>query len=246
MALPKIDAPVYEVKLFSTGKTVKFRPFLVKEQKLLLMAFESNDTKETLNIVKQILNNCLLTKIDIDELPAFDIENLFLQLRARSVGEVISLRYNCNNIIEKENKEQKKCNGTVQFDLNLLELQPASDSTHSNKIEITNKLGLVMKYPNINIIDVESVNEENEIEKTIELIANCIDYIYDSEQIYYAKDSTKEELVEFIENLQQDDMEKIQRFFLTMPKIKKELNFKCPKCSYEEKINVEGLQNFFV
>jgi hypothetical protein len=234
------------VKLVSTGKTVKFRPFLVKEQKLLLMAFESNDAKETLNIVKQILNNCLLTKIDINDLPAFDIENLFLQLRARSVGEAISLRYNCNNIIENENKEQKKCNGIVQFDLNLLELQPISDSTHSNKIEITNKLGLVMKYPSLNTINVENLNEENEIEKTIELITNCIDYIYDEETLFYAKDTTKEELVEFVESLHQDDMEKIQRFFLTMPKIKKELNFKCPKCSYEEKLNVEGLQNFFV
>ena len=240
--LPKIDTPVYETKLISSGKKVKFRPFLVKEQKLLLMAFESNDTKETINIVKQILNNCLLTKVDIDELPSFDIENLFLQLRARSVGETISLKYNCNNIIEND----KKCNGIVQFDLNLLELEPIKETKHSNKIEITNKLGIVMKYPSFSNINIDIVNEENEIEKTIELITKCIDYIYDNEQIYYAKDSTKEELIEFVENLQQDDLEKIQNFFLTMPKIKKELNFKCPKCNYEEKLNVEGLQNFFV
>ena len=240
--LPKIDTPVYETKLISSGKKVKFRPFLVKEQKLLLMAFESNDTKETINIVKQILNNCLLTKVDIDELPSFDIENLFLQLRARSVGETISLKYNCNNIVEND----KKCNGLVQFDLNLLELEPIKETKHSNKIEITNKLGIVMKYPSFSNINIDIVNEENEIEKTIELITKCIDYIYDNEQIYYAKDSTKEELIDFVENLQQDDLEKIQNFFLTMPKIKKELNFKCPKCNYEEKLNVEGLQNFFV
>ncbi len=240
--LPKIDVPVYETKLISSDKKVKFRPFLVKEQKLLLMAFESNDTKETINIVKQILNNCLLSKVDIDELPSFDIENLFLQLRARSVGETISLKYNCNNIVEND----KKCNGVVQFDLNLLELEPTKDTKHSNKIEITSKLGLVMKYPSFNSINIDIINEENEIEKTIESITKCIDYIYDNEQIYYAKDTTKEELIEFIENLQQDDLEKIQNFFLTMPKIKKELNFKCPKCSYEEKLNVEGIQNFFV
>lgn len=240
--LPKIDTPVFETKLISTGKKIKFRPFLVKEQKLLLMAYESDDTKETLNIVKQILNNCLLSKVDIDELPAFDVENLFLQLRARSVGETITLKYNCNNIVA----EDKKCNGLVQFDLNLLELQASKDSKHTNKIEITNKLGIVMKYPSFNSIGIEDVSEENEVEKTIELIAKCIDYIYDEEQIYYAKDSTKEELIEFIENLQQEDLERIQNFFLTMPKIKKELNFKCPKCNYEEKLNVEGLQNFFV
>lgn len=240
--LPKIDTPVYETKLISSGKKVKFRPFLVKEQKLLLMAFESNDTKETINIVKQILNNCLISKVDIEELPSFDIENLFLQLRARSVGETISLKYNCNNIVA----EDKKCNGVVQFDLNLLELEPTKDAKHSNKIEITNKLGIVMKYPNFNTINGDDATKDNEVEKTIELITKCVDYIYDNEQLYYAKDTTKEELVEFIENLQQDDLEKIQNFFSTMPKIKKELNFKCPKCNYEEKINVEGLQNFFV
>lgn len=242
MALPKIDTPVYETKLLSTGKKVKYRPFLVKEQKLLLMAYESNDTKETINIVKQILNNCLISKVDIEELPSFDIENLFLQLRARSVGETISLKYNCNNIVA----EDKKCNGVVQFDLNLLELEPTKDAKHSNKIEITNKLGIVMKYPNFNTINGDDATKDNEVEKTIELITKCVDYIYDNEQLYYAKDTTKEELVEFIENLQQDDLEKIQNFFSTMPKIKKELNFKCPKCNYEEKINVEGLQNFFV
>jgi hypothetical protein len=242
MALPKIDTPTYETKLISTGKKVKFRPFLVKEQKLLLMALESNDPKETIGIVKQILNNCLVTKVNIDELPSFDIENLFLHLRAKSVGETITLRYNCNNVVE----DDKKCNGLVQFDLNLLEIEPVKETSHTNKIEITNKLGVVMKYPSFNSIDIDSVTEENQMEKTIEMIAKCIDYIYDEETLFYAKDSTKEELIEFIENLQQDDMEKIQNFFLTMPKIKKELNFKCPKCKYEEKLVVEGLQNFFV
>jgi hypothetical protein len=175
-------------------------------------------------------------------LPSFDIENLFLHLRAKSVGETITLRYNCNNIVEND----KKCNGLVQFDLNLLEIEPTKESSHTNKIEITNKLGVVMKYPSFNSIDVDSVTEENQMEKTIEMIAKCIDYIYDEETLFYAKDSTKEELIEFIESLQQDDMEKIQNFFLTMPKIKKELNFKCPKCKYEENLVVEGLQNFFV
>lgn len=242
MALPKIDTPTYETNLISTGEKVKFRPFLVKEQKLLLMAVESNDQKETVSIVKQILNNCLLTKINVDELPSFDIENLFLNLRAKSVGETISLRYNCNNVIE----DNKKCNGVVQFDLNLLDLKPTKESIHTNKIEVTDKLGIMMKYPSFNTIDINTVNEENELEKTIEMIAKCIDYIYDDEQIFYAKDSTKEELIEFVESLHQDDMEKIQNFFLTMPKIKKELNFKCPKCSYQENLMVEGLQNFFV
>jgi len=241
--LPKIDTPVFETKLVSTGKKIKFRPFLVKEQKLFMMAMESEDSKEQIEVVKQVLNNCILSKdVDVDDLPTFDLENLFLQLRARSVGEIITLKYTCNNIIEND----KKCNGLVKFDLNLLELEPSKDAKHSNKIEITNKLGIVMKYPSFDSINTEHISEENEIEKTIELIAKCVDYIYDDEQIYYAKDSTKEELIEFIENLQQDDLEKIQDFFLTMPKIKKELNFKCPKCNYEEKLNIEGIQNFFV
>jgi hypothetical protein len=246
MALPKVDVPIYETKLISNGKIVKFRPFLVKEQKLFLMSAESNDIKEITKTVKQVLNNCLITKLEIDDLPSFDIEHLFIQLRARSVGEVVNLKYTCNNLVKDEEGTEKTCGGLVKFDVNLLELIPKMPEKHSTKIELTDKLGIVMKYPSFNILNYEEVPEESKLEKTIELIVSCVDYIYDAESIYYAKDTSKEEMVEFIENLQQDDIEKLQNFFLTMPKMKKQLDFKCKKCGYEETILAEGIENFFV
>lgn len=243
MALPKIDTPTYETKLISTGKTVKYRPFLVKEQKLFLMASQSEDAKEVVNTIKQVLNNCILTNsVKIDELPVFDLEHLFLQIRARSVGEVVNLRYNCNNDVLDENKETKKCGGLVKVDLNLLEITPTKTPNHSNKIELSPKLGIVMKYPNFDIVQKLNIQSEADL---LDLVISCIDYIYDEEQIYYANKTSKEELEEFIENLQQSDLEKIQTFFQTMPKLSKKFDFKCPKCGYSEEINVEGIQNFF-
>jgi hypothetical protein len=243
MALPKIDTPTYETKLISTGKTVKYRPFLVKEQKLFLMASQSEDAKEVVNTIKQVLNNCILTNaIKVDELPVFDLEHLFLQIRARSVGEVVNLRYNCNNDVLDENKETKKCGGLVKVDLNLLEITPTKTPNHSNKIELSPKLGIVMKYPNFDIVQKLNIQSEADL---LDLVISCIDYIYDEEQLYYANKTSKEELEEFIENLQQSDLEKIQTFFQTMPKLSKKFDFKCPKCGYSEEINVEGIQNFF-
>jgi hypothetical protein len=246
MALPKIDVPVYETKLISSGKTIKYRPFLVKEQKLFLMAAQAADEKETIDVVKQVLNNCIITDIDVDDLPTFDLEYLFMQLRARSVGEVVELRYNCNNKVTDTDGESKPCGGLVKFDLNLLEIEPTRSEEHSNKIVLSDKLGIVMKYPTLKMIGDTKALQDESIESIMNIIIKCIDYIYDADQMYYAKDSTQEELMEFVESMQQDDLEKIQKFFTTMPKISKPLDFKCGKCGYEEKIAVEGIQNFFV
>ena len=246
MALPKIDVPTYETTLISSGKKVKYRPFLVKEQKLFLMASQSSDEKETIDVVKQVLNNCIISDIDVDDLPTFDLEHLFMQLRARSVGEVVNLKYNCNNTVKDDKGEDKTCGGLVKFDLNILDIKPTIDADHNSKIEITDKLGIVMKYPTLGMVKNFDNLQSESIDTIMDVIVNCIDFIYDDEQMYYAKDSTKEELMEFVDNLQQDDLEKIQKFFTTMPKISKPLDFKCGKCGYEEKIVVEGIQNFFV
>ena len=246
MALPKIDVPTYETTLISSGKKVKYRPFLVKEQKLFLMASQSNDEKETINVVKQVLNNCIISDIDVEDLPTFDLEHLFMQLRARSVGEVVNLKYNCNNTVKDDKGEDKPCGGLVKFDLNILDIKPTIDKDHDSKIQITEKLGIVMKYPTLKMVGNFDNLQNESIDSIMEIIVSCIDFIYDDDQMYYAKDSSKEELMEFVENLQQDDLEKIQKFFTTMPKISKPLDFKCGKCGYEEKIVVEGIQNFFV
>ena len=241
--LPRIDVPIFDVKLFSTGKKVKFRPFTVKEEKLFLIASESDDPQSTITTIKQVLNNCILDDVDLDSLPLFDIELLFLNLRARSIGEIVALNYKCNNNIVEEDGREHKCGNQVGIELDVLTVVPEVDANHSNKIEINSKLGIVMKYPKMNIIKDSSGKED--IDSVIDMIAGCIDYIYDENNLYYAKDSTKEELVEFLETLQSKDLENIKQFFDTMPKMKKTLDFKCNKCGYEEKIDVEGIQNFF-
>jgi hypothetical protein len=143
--LPKIDVPIYNVKLLSTGKNLRFRPFTVKEEKLFLMANESEELVTIVDTIKQILNNCILDEFQIDSLPLFDIEYLFLNIRARSIGEVVNLKYKCNNdVLNEETKEETKCNNIVEINLNLLEIEPEKQKAHTTKIEITEKLGIVM------------------------------------------------------------------------------------------------------
>jgi len=243
--LPKIDVPIYNVKLLSTGKSLRFRPFTVKEEKLFLMANEGEDLTTVVDTIKQILNNCILDEFQIDSLPLFDIEHLFLNIRARSIGEMVNLKYKCNNnVLDEETKEEKKCNNVVQIDLNVLEIQPEKQEGHTNKIEITEKLGVVMKYPNFETL--KKFKDATEADSIIKMTVNCIDYVYDADKIYYAKDSQEEDLIEFIESMQSKDLERIKNFFDTMPKIKKDVDFKCNKCGHEEKIEIEGIQNFFV
>lgn len=242
--LPKIDVPIFSTTLISSGKKVKFRPFTVKEEKIFLMANESDDVENVVDSIKQVLNNCIIDEIDVESLPLFDIENLFLQLRARSVGEVANLRYKCNNIIPAtDEKEEHACNHVVEYDLKLLDIKPSFDEQHNKKIELTDSLGVVMKYPTFDLL--KEFDASNEIDSIINMTVQCIDYIYSKEELFYAKDSTKQELVDFIEGMQSGDIEKIKLFFDTMPKIKTVIDFKCGKCNYEEKIDVEGIQNFF-
>jgi len=243
--LPKIDVPIYNVNLLSNGKSLRFRPFTVKEEKLFLMANEGEELTTIVDTIKQILNNCILDEFQVDSLPLFDIEHLFLNIRARSIGEVVNLKYKCNNnVIDEETKEEKKCNNVVQIDLNVLDIKPEKQENHTNKIEITEKLGIVMKYPNFETL--KKFKDVTEADSIIKMTVNCIDYVYDADKLYYAKDSKEEDLIEFIESMQSKDLEKIKQFFDTMPKIKKDIDFKCNKCGHEEKIEVEGIQNFFV
>lgn len=244
MSLPKLDVPTYELKLLSKDKTIRFRPFLVKEQKLLMMAVESTESKDILSAVKQICKNCILDELDIDELPIFDLEYIFLNLRARSINEIVNLQYKCNNKVIKESGEEDTCNSIEKYKLNLLEIRPEPGKNHNKKIMFNDKMGIMMNYPNFEILSNIKSTDEDEI--VIELLTNCIEYVFDDEQIYYAKDCTKEELKDFVDNLQQKDLQKIQYFFDTAPKLKHDINFECKKCGYKENIEVEGLQNFFV
>jgi hypothetical protein len=243
--LPKIDVPLYEITLPLMKKKVKFRPFLVKEEKILLMAAESKDETGVILAIKQILTNCLVTKIDVDDLPILDFEYLFLHLRARSVGETVDLQYQCNNEID-EGGEKRKCNSLVKLSFNALEVEPELNGKETNKLELTPKLGIVLKYPTFGSIEkMTSIEQINPTNVVVETILGSIDYIYDDESIYYAKDTPKEELIEFIDSLTREQFGKIQQFFENIPKLTKKLDFKCGKCGYSDNIEVEGIQSFF-
>jgi len=241
--LPKIEVPVHEMILPSTGKEIKFRPFLVKEQKLFLMASESGEEKEVLKSVKQVISNCVFDELDIDKLPTFDIEYIFLQIRARSIGEIVELRYSCNNEIKDEEDKIKKCGNVVPFEVNLLDIEIQKNSEHNKEIKLSENLGLVMKYPSVSSLEKIDITKE---ENLISVLSSSIDYIYDSEQTYYTKDVPKKEVDDFVESMKQSDLLKVQNFFETMPKLSKTHYFECKKCNYTEDIVIEGLQSFFV
>jgi hypothetical protein len=241
--LPKIDTPIYEVKLISNDKVVKFRPFLVKEQKLFLMNTENDDVEATIKVIRQVLKNCVLTDIDIDALPVFDLEYLFMHLRARSVSEVVNLKYRCNNIIKDEKGEDKDCGTVNDISFSVLEVKPTINEAHTKKFQLNDKIGIIMKYPTFEMMQKSVGKEDTAI--IMDLIYNSIDQVYDEDTVYHMKDSSKEEIVEFIDNLQQKDLENIRNFFDTMPKIQKKIDYKCKKCGYQENITLEGMQSFF-
>lgn len=241
--LPKLDVPIYDLTLPLSKKKIQIRPFLVKEEKIFLMAAEADDENSVLSAVKQIVNNCCLTEnIDIESLPISDIEYIFFNLRARSISEIVELKYKCNNKVYV-GEEEKNCGNLVEFEVNVLEIEPKIPENHTNKIELSPTMGIVMKYPNFKLLD--KINSTSETEMLMETTLGCIDYIYDDEELFYAKDVTKKELTEFLESMNRPQFLKLQEFFETIPKISKEVDFKCNQCGYEEKIVVEGIQNFF-
>ena len=245
MALPKIKSPIFELTLPSTNTPVKYRPFLVKEQKILLMALESQEQGEMFRAIKQIIGNCAIDEIDVDQLPMFDLEYFFLRLRAKSIGEQVDLRLGHAN---KTNSKGKTCEHLHDFKLNLMDVEVFKEKDHNPKIQldVENNVGICLKYPTIALADkMQAAQTQSQIESIVAVICESVDYIYDAETVYHRKDIEDKELIEFLENLNRDQFAKIQNFFDTMPKVKTHLDFKCIKCGYEEKVLVEGIQNFF-
>jgi hypothetical protein len=242
MPLPKIDTPVYELTLPLSKKKIKYRPFLVKEQKNLLMAMESGDRESIEQNVQQVLNNCTITKkIEIDKLPVLDIEYYFIHLRARSVGEVVENKYRCENEVDG-----KTCGNVMETSVNLLELQVTDIPKDDGVIQLTPTISIKMGYPKFSVL-----NRLNEVQTGTEiafrLIADSVEYIYDdsSQQFYYANELKQEEIIEFIESLSQQQYEKIEAFFANLPKLQKKIEMKCSRCGFEHKIDIEGLESFF-
>lgn len=240
MALPKIDVPTYDITLPVSKKQIRFRPFLVKEQRNLLMAMESDDSSAAHSAIRDILYNCTLTEgINIEKLPIVDVEFYFINLRAKSVGEIIESKYRCNNIVE-----DKECNNLMDSNLNLLDVKVDMDENISPEIKLTERLMVKMKYPEFGIVK-DSVNMENDTDITFNMLARSIEHIYDGEQFYYASETPIEELVEFVEGMNQEQFSKIEEFFNNLPKLHKKIEMTCSKCGFYHTINVEGLESFF-
>lgn len=251
MALPKINVPHYAVTLPS-GKQVSFRPFLVKEEKLLMIALESKDSKSMVEAARQIIENCVgsVSDIAIDKLPLFDIEFLLLQIRARSIGEVVKLRYRCNQQVEKKDEANNTstlvpCNYISEYDVNLLDIKPTFGEGHSKYVQLTDSVGVTLKYPTFT--SFQSLTKETVTpEDAFAVLLDNIESINDSDNIVYAKDVDRQELTDFVDTLTHEQVAKLDQFFLTMPKIQTTIQFKCPKCGAEETMVVQGLESFFV
>jgi hypothetical protein len=245
MALPKIDAPVYEIDLPLSKKHIRFRPFLVKEQRNLMMALESDDKVTIEKNIRQVLHNCTLTEnVDIDSLPIIDVEFYFLQLRARSVGEIVESSYRCENMVQLENQtDSSPCGNSMKTKVNLLDIQIEMGAT-KEVIKLTDTISIKLKYPEFSILEKVS-KLTNTTDMAFDMIINSIEYIYDGQQYYYAKESTNKELSDFIESLNQDQFSRIEDFFNNLPKLNKKIEIKCSKCGFDHSIEVEGLNSFF-
>ena len=233
MALPKLDTPTYSMTLPSTGEEIKYRPFLVKEQKLMLIAQDTKDTKETYNNLKQIIESCTFSKVDIDNSPIFDIEYMFLRVRSKSVGSKANISIVC--------PDDGETNQLVEVDLDEIDIQ--IDEEHTNKIVISDDITVIMKYPTLK---VTTIVEEDNASSMIDMITKCIHEIHHGETIYTSADMNDKEKKEFLESFSIQQFEKLTEFFNTMPKIRHYVKVKNPKTEVESEVLIEGLESFLV
>ena len=244
MALPKLNIITHTLSLPSTGKELTYRPFLVKEEKMLMMAMESGENKDMVRALRDIMVSCLEDDIDIDNLPMFDVEYIFLKLRSSSVGEMTPITYSLDNDICKKNKNEN-CSYSVEVNLNDIKVEKQKD--HTDLIGLTDDIKLKMKYPKMETsADIAGVEGEALLERTFEMIGDCIEYIMEGEEMHTPTDYTKKEMSEFLNSLSSIQFRSIQAFFDTMPKLRKEVTAKCSKCGKENSRVLEGLADFFV
>jgi hypothetical protein len=240
MAIPIVATPTYELTLPSNKKVIKYRPFLVKEEKLLLLAMESKDPKQIQSTSKDVIKNCTFGEVDVDICPPFDLEYILLQLRIRSVGEKITIKPKC-----------VKCEHSNAVEIDLCGINVSNDSNQSNTIKLTDKMGVIMRYPSMSNDSLISSSEEDKdnpiknAEMSMQLIASCIDAIYDGDKTYQTKNFSKEEVLEFIGNLSQGMFQKMITFFQNMPALKHDVSFVCEKCGEQNKMTLKGIQDFF-
>ena len=236
MALPKLTTPTYELEVPSTDEKIKYRPFLVKEEKILLIAMEAQEQSGILNAVKDIVKSCTFDKFDVNRAPIFDIEYIFLNIRAKSVGEVSTVNLRCPDDNET----------FVKTDIDLTKVDVQITEGHTNKIELTDEMGIIMQYPTLDSFTDSTtvINASN----MLDVIASCVSQIYDKkgEDVYDAKDSTKQEIIDFLESLNSKQFLEIQKFFDTMPKLTHTVNIENPETKVKSDITLTGLNDFFV
>ena len=240
MPLPKIATPSYELELPSTGKTIQYRPFLVKEEKLLVIALESEDTKQITNAIKAVIRACILTKgVKVESLPTFDIEFLFLNIRGKSVGEEIDVNLICPDDNETE----------VSVSINLDDIQVQKPEGHSNKIKLDNNLMMELKYPSLNEFIKNNFDPNdagvNAMEQSFDLIGSCISKIYNEDEVWVAADCSKKEINDFLDSMNSNQFKEIESFFETMPKLTHIVNVTNPKTKVKSDVVLEGLASFF-
>ena len=238
MPLPKIATPTYELELPSTGQSINYRPFLVKEEKLLVLALETEDTKQITTAIKNVLKNCVLTKgIRVDQLPTFDIEFLFLNIRGKSVGEEIEV-----NIVCPDDEETQ-----VPVTINLDDIGIQKNDTHSNQIKLDKDLMMELKYPSLEqfIKNNFDFDDANAMDQSFDLIATCIDKIFTADEVWAAADCTKKEVKDFLEQMNSSQFKEIEKFFETMPKLSHTVKVTNPKTKVKSDVVLEGLASFF-
>ena len=238
MPLPTIVTPTYELELPSTGKKIKYRPFLVKEEKLLVLALETENTKDISTAIKTVLKNCIQSRgVKVENLPTFDIEFLFLNIRGKSVGEEVEV-----NLIAPDDEETQ-----VPVTINLDDIQIQKTEDHTNKVKLDDALTMEMKYPSLDqfIKSNFDFTEEVNMDQSFDLIASCIDKIYNEEEVWSTADCTKKEVNEFLEQMNSMQFKEIEKFFETMPKLSHSVTFTNPKTKVESTVVLEGLSSFF-
>jgi len=241
MALPKLDVPTYELELPVSKRKIKYRPFLVKEQKNLLMALESGESETIQQNVHDILYNCTVTEgVEIDKLPIVDVEYYFVNLRAKSVGEMIQARYRCNNTVE-----DKECGNIMEKDVDLNSVKVDVPDINP-EIKLSERIIIKMKYPEFGLVR-DSINMDDINEVTFNMIANSIEYIYEvpTEEFHYGREAEAGEMLEFVESMNQEQFEKVEAFFNQLPRMKQDIDITCSKCGFEHHLVVEGLEDFF-
>ena len=237
MALPKLNTPTYELEIPSTDEKIKYRPFLVKEEKILMMAMEAGKSSDITGAVKEIVNECTFGELDISKLPMFDVEYLFLNIRAKSVGEMSKLKILC--------PDDKETYADIEVDLTKVQVQVGED--HTNKIKVDPKIMMEMKYPSLEqfIKNNFDFNNQNAMDQSFDLIASCIDKIYTEDEVWSTSDVTKKEVTEFLESMNSSQFKDIEKFFETMPKLSHKIQITNPKTKVESEVVLEGLTSFF-